>query len=502
MKILSAPQIRQLDAHTIQQEPIASIDLMERASLAFVDWLVECYPPEGRTIHIFCGVGNNGGDGLAIARLLYRRFYRIALYCCTISPKRSADFEHNLQRLPRRSNLQPLNITPGDPLPSIPDGDLIIDAIFGSGLNRPVEGYWAQLLDHLNQQPALRIAVDIPSGLFADQHSTGSCFQAHRTFSFELPKQAFCYPENQEAVGRWELRSIGLSPNFIADSKTAFHYLDRPMAQRLLKRRAKFGHKGSYGHALLIAGSYGKVGAAVLAAEACLRAGAGLVSLHAPACAYPILQTALPEAMVSIDANEQHFSQLPDLQPYKAIGCGCGLGTAAATADALGQLLSQATGPLVLDADALNIIAAAPELLALIPKGSILTPHPGEFRRLFGDFSDDFARNQKQRALAAQYGFVLLLKGAHTAIAAPDGQCYFNSTGNPGMATAGSGDVLTGILTALLAQGYAAIDAARLGVYLHGLAGDKAAARLGQESLIARDLIAHLGAAWQALYGE
>jgi NAD(P)H-hydrate epimerase len=499
MKIFSAEVTQQLDAYTIENEPIPSIDLMERASQTFVHWFTGRFPDEDQPILIFCGPGNNGGDGLAVARLLYHRFYEPRIYRCRIGRSVSEDFQTNLDRLPPRQGVPVYEVEKEDEFPPIPLNAIVIDAIFGSGLNRPVTGYWAQLLNYLNQHPNPKVAIDIPSGLFADRHTEGMTFRAGYTFSFELPKLAFFFPENQRSVGEWIVESIGLHPDFIARTQTPFHYFDEPMAAGLLRPRHKYDHKGHFGHALLIMGSYGKVGAAILAARACLRSGVGLVSVHAPKCAYEILQISIPEAMVSVDRHQFYLSEIPDLKPYRAIGAGCGLDQKKTSREALAELLTKAEGPLVLDADGLNIIAGAPELLSKIPKGSILTPHPKEFERLFGKTEDDFARNELQRRKAWELGVVLLLKGAHSCIADPDGNCYFNATGNPGMATGGSGDVLTGVITGLLAQGYTPLQAAQLGVFLHGLAGDLAAEKLQHESLIASDIVDQLGNAFKKL---
>lgn len=498
MKILSAEQIRKLDAYTIENEPIASIDLMERASLSFVNWFVKHFPDKDARIHVFCGPGNNGGDGLASARMLQQRLYNVTVWFCKISENTSEDFQVNWKRLPRRTELDVYIIEKNSDLPTVPNDAIIIDAIFGSGLNRPVEGYWAKLIDHLNQQSATRVAIDIPSGLFADQPSTGISFQADHTFSFELPKLAFLYPENQQSVGEWQVESIGLNQDFIAKTETPFHYIDHVFAKKILHKRQKYNHKGTFGHALLIMGSYGKVGAAILAARACLRSGVGLVSIHAPKCAYPILQISIPEAMVSVDRHEFFLSEIPELKSYKAIGIGCGLDQRQTSAQALETLLEQSPIPLVLDADALNMIARN-ELHEKIPKDSILTPHPKEFERLFGATANSFEQNELQRTKAKELGVYIILKRAHTCIACPDGTCYFNSTGNPGMATGGSGDVLTGIITGLVAQGYASFEASVLGVYLHGLAGDLAMAELEQEALIAGDIVQYLGKAFKNL---
>ncbi|HMO38611.1 MAG TPA: NAD(P)H-hydrate dehydratase [Saprospiraceae bacterium] len=496
MKILSAEQIRALDAYTMAQEPLGSLDLMERAALTFVQWFVQQFPDTDAPVHIFCGPGNNGGDGLAVARLLHQQFYTITIWICEISAQTSPDFQANLERLPQRSELTLHTLVPQAPLPALPTGIILVDAIFGSGLNRPVAGYWADLLTHLNEQPIVRVAIDVPSGLFADQHTTGACIRAHYTFSFEMPKLAFFFPENQDAVGEWHHASIGLNTDFIARTPTPFHLVDAAFAQRLLHPRRKFNHKGTFGHALLVVGSYGKVGAAILAARACLRSGVGLVTVHAPKSAYPILQMSIPEAMVSVDQHEFYLSEIPNLTPYKAIGIGCGLDQRQTTLQALEMLLEKSTRPLVLDADALNLLARHRHLLPKIPPRSILTPHVREFERLFGNTSDDFARNTLQREQAQALGVYIVLKGAHTCTATPEGDGYFNTTGNPGMATGGSGDVLTGIITGLLAQSFTPLNAALLGVYLHGRAGDLAAATMGEDALIASDIIQHLGQAF------
>ncbi|HRK80330.1 MAG TPA: NAD(P)H-hydrate dehydratase [Saprospiraceae bacterium] len=497
MKILSAEQTRALDAYTIANEPIASIDLMERASLTFVKWLVQPFPDSDRKVLILVGPGNNGGDGLAVARLLHRRFYDVAVWRCHIGAAVSPDFQINWDRLPTEGGAIAVHhLHAGDPLPDWPQGALLIDALFGSGLSRPVTGYWADLIRHCNEQSLTRVAIDVPSGLFTDGPSEGAVLEAHYTFSFETPKLAFFLPDNQQRVGEWRFGSIGLDAGFLSEISTLFHFVEAASARNMLKTRRRFDHKGVFGHALICAGSYGKAGAAVLATRACLRSGAGLVTVHTPRCAYPILQTAAPEAMTLADAHELHISEMPDLSPFSAIGAGCGWGQEELTANALHQLLECAVQPLVLDADALNLLALHPEWMKLLPENTILTPHPKEFERMFGPSNNGFERLEILRKKAAELHVVIVLKGAFSCIASPDGHCYFNATGNPGMATGGSGDVLTGIITGLRAQGYAALDAAVLGVYLHGLAGDLAAKQKGQEALIAGDLIEMMGAAF------
>lgn len=500
MKIPDTQQIRDWDAYTIAQEPVAPIDLMERAALAFTDWFVQTFSETDRPIHIFCGPGNNGGDGLAVARLLQQRFYAVQVYLCYISEHTSEDFAANLARLPRLQELVLQDLKSGDPLPGLPEQAIVIDALFGSGLNRSPEGDYAQLILHLNRSAKTLVSIDIPSGIFADRHTDGVCIHAHHTLSFETPKLAFLFPENAAHTGDWVVRAIGLHAGFGKQMETRNHFIDAAFIRSFLKTRKKYDHKGSYGHALLIAGSFGKAGAAILAARACLRSGVGLLTVHVPRCAYEVLQATVPEAMVSADANQYFFSRAPlELEPFRAIGIGCGLDRQGESATALLHLLEASDKPMVLDADALNLLSEHPDWYPKIPKQSILTPHLKEFERLFGKSDNDFERNTLQRQKAQELQVYILLKGAHSCIAAPDGTCYFNSTGNPGMATGGSGDVLTGVLTGLLAQGYSPLEAACLGVYLHGLAGDLAAEANGQEAMIAGDLIAMLGKAFAKL---
>lgn len=501
MKVFNTEQIRAWDVHTIEHEPIASVELMNRAAKTFVDWFVAVYPDPQRPVVIFAGTGNNGGDGVAVARLLHWQMWEAKVVVCDFSGNRSPDFEAQLTVIPKGLEVIFLNDPNGLNNLDCPKNALFIDALFGSGLSRPLTGQWAQVIDWLNGLPNEIVAIDLPSGLFADRHTPVDAVvvRAIRIFSFEAPKLAFFFPENADRVKEWSFGSIGLHPGFPSNTETPFHFLTKKEAGTLLKSRTKFSHKGTYGHALLVAGSYGKMGAAVLAARACLRAGVGLLTVHAPRCGFIVLQTAVPEAMYSAGRRANFWTQAPDLRPYSAVGVGCGIGQTPETAGALLGLLQKASAPLVLDADALNLLAQNPAWWRFVPRNSILTPHPKEFERLFGETSNDFERNDLQRFKAEEHGVFIVLKGAHTAIACPDGTCWFNSTGNPGMATGGSGDVLTGMLTGLLAQGYSPRDTALLGVYLHGLAGDLAAEELGQEALTAGDLTAFLGKAFQVL---
>jgi NAD(P)H-hydrate epimerase len=501
MKILPVEKIREADAYTIANEPIADIELMERASGQLFRWLTKRVDSSHR-FFVFAGPGNNGGDGMALSRLLTDAGYEVNAYVVRFSDKTSDSFQKNYDRFETMGKKMLHNLKEGDPFPEISEEDVVVDALFGSGLTRPVKGFPGEIIRQINQTPAMKIAIDIPSGLFADTSSKeadGEIVRADYTLSFQFPKLTFLLPENDAFVGSWHLLDIGLHPDFIKSVPVKNFYSTRQDLATILKPRKKFSHKGTYGHALLIAGSYGKMGAAILAAHAALRSGVGLLHVHIPKVGYSIMQTALPETMLSIDRYENYFSDIPELSMYNAIGVGPGLGTQHQSQMALKLLIQQFKLPIVFDADALNILAENKTWLAFLPAYSILAPHPKEFERLTGKWKDDFERLKKQREFAEKFQLVVVLKGAYTSICTPRGDCYFNSTGNPGMATAGSGDVLTGILTSLLAQGYASVEAAMLGVYLHGLAGDIAAKKLSEEAMIAGDIIANLGKAFKKL---
>jgi hydroxyethylthiazole kinase-like uncharacterized protein yjeF len=495
IRILSSKQIREADAYTIEHEPISSINLMERASRAFVNWFVENFDVTHR-IGIVCGTGNNGGDGLAIARLLKEWNYTVHVWIVPGSSE-TDDFKINRDRL--KGRVQTTTFLPGSDVDTFTEIDILVDALFGSGLSRPLDGIFADAIRAMNGTDCIRVAVDVPSGLRADEPSSGEIFHAHHTISFQTPKLAFLFPSHHQFVGEWTIVDIGLDKQFIKEqAATRFVLTSRDIRKRL-KTHSKFDHKGSNGHVLLVSGSYGKTGATVLSSRAALRAGIGLLTVRVPSCGYVVLQSSVPEAMVLADSDEHMITSIPELDGYSAIGIGPGLGQVEATVNAFNALLERCEKPLVIDADALNILAANRNFLHLIPPGSILTPHPKEFERLVGKWANDFERLDKQVVLAKQLKCVVVLKGAFTSIATQNGEVYFNPTGNPGMATGGTGDVLTGILTALLGQGYSSVDVALAGVYLHGLAGDLAATDLGFESLIASDIIEYLPQAFQKI---
>lgn len=486
MKIFSAKQTHELDAITIENEPISSVDLMERASLAFVDWFTDRFTKE-KNILIFCGPGNNGGDGLAIARLLLNKHYNVEVFIIE-SVATSKDFKINEERLLKITTANYIHSS--NDFPEIDGTEVVIDAIFGSGLTRLVEGLYAEIISYLNKKSSIIVSVDIASGLFCDYHTPGSVtVKPTFTVSFQLPKLAFLLPENYASVGEWHLVDIGLDKNYIQDTNSPYYYLDPEMIRSSIKKRGKFAHKGDFGKALIIAGNYGMIGAALLASKACLRAGVGLLKMYIPQCGYDIAQTSIPEAMVLTDPDFNSITKIPELDGYNAIGVGPGLNEREKTIDALGDLLKNSPVPLVIDAGALNILSKNKDLIEYIPPNSILTPHPKEFERLAGKSENDFERLKTLKHFSQKLQCIVILKGAHTAIAHPHGEIYFNSTGNPGMAKGGSGDVLTGILTSLLAQGYPPTVAAILGVYMHGFAGDTAATSLGIPYITASDII-------------
>jgi len=499
MKILTARQIREWDEYTILHEPITSTELMERAAGKCFDWLKE----KGylnKSFMVFCGKGNNGGDGLVLARLLAESCCNVSVFILELGQLGTKDFQTNLEKIYRYKNIPLHFIREESDFPVTEKGTLLIDALFGTGISRPIEGTTARLIEYLNHSNCEIISIDLPSGMPADQSCIGwPVVHATYTLSFQCYKPALLVSENACAVGQVSILDIGLHRNFLNTLHSPFELTDKNKIADLYLPRNPFSHKGDFGHALLIAGSYGKMGAAVLAAKACLRSGVGLLTCLVPACGYNIVQTSVPEAMLITDANAACVSNPPEeMSKYDSIGIGPGIGTATETRKALKKILASVEKPIVIDADAINCLAMEKNI-PLLPDGSILTPHPREFERLFGKSENDFHRIELAMAMAKKFHCVIVLKGHHTLIATPGGKGYFNSTGNAGMATAGSGDVLTGILTGLLAKGINSENAAILGVYLHGLAGDKAANHYSQEAMTAGDIIDFTSAAFKEL---
>jgi hydroxyethylthiazole kinase-like uncharacterized protein yjeF len=516
MKLLTAAQIRQLDQATIKEQHTTSTELMERAATAVAEWFFRTFDlPEAPDVLLLCGPGNNGGDGLALARMLYQTGYPVRLALLPAA-RYSDDYQYNHHVLPKVIPIQGLGT---ESLPDIRPNTLVVDALFGTGLTRPLADTAAAVVQHLNDSQVRVVAIDLPSGLLADAPQpdpAAPVVRATHTVSFGPPKLAFLLPQNAEYVGEWHLEDIRLSRSFIEQADTPWHYTTLPKPQPdtwaaphavptpelQIPKRNKFAYKNTFGHALLLAGSRGKVGAAVLSSGACLRGGVGLLTVAVPGCGYDIIQTTRPEAMCLADTQPDFISELPELKPYQAIAMGPGLGQNEASRAVLAQLLREATVPLVLDADALNMLGEHRELLDLLPENTVLTPHIGEFTRLTEKARDDYHRLDLLRDFAQKHKCLVVLKGAYTATAAPDGQVYFNGTGNPGMGTGGSGDVLTGLVLALRAdQRLSPLLATRLAVLAHGHAGDLAAAETGEAGLVAGDLVAHIGPALRELEG-
>ncbi|OSZ81727.1 hypothetical protein CAP35_00210 [Chitinophagaceae bacterium IBVUCB1] len=499
MKIFSASQIKACDAYTIHAAHITSINLMERAAAACTEWLIANMPKDSIYI-LLCGSGNNGGDGLAIARMLHQTGYSVKAFLLNFSGQLSEDCQTNLQRLQSIDNNLVELLQPDVFITDIPSNIIIIDAILGTGLNRAVEGWIAQFIDHINQLTNTKIAIDIPSGMPADMipANEGDILKVNHTLSFQLYKRTFLHPETGSYAGKITLLDIGLHPTFIASTHTNYQTIDEEKIKTLYKKRAPFTHKGDYGTALIVAGSNGMIGAATLAAKATLRSGAGKVKVLLPQIGYGIVQSSVPEAMC-ITSGENHISKINCPADAQCIGIGPGIGTHDYTIKAFADFIEQHKNPLVLDADALNILAKQPELLHKVPAGSILTPHPKEYERLFGKTNNTMQQAEHARTQAMRYNIYIILKGHHTAIATPEGECWYCTNGNAGMATAGSGDVLTGIVTGLMAQGYNSYDAALLGVYLHAKAGDLAASKYGQQGMIAGDIIKNIGEVWKEI---
>lgn len=496
MKIFSSEQIKKWDNYTIVNEPVASIDLMERASTACFNWLIHSF--NKNEFKIFCGKGNNGGDGLAVARMLAEKEYIVSVYILESEHQGTQDFQTNLERLQQVSQ-KIFFIRSAEDIPVINENEVVVDAIFGTGLNKPPGGISALLIEHINASDAVVISIDIPSGLYADKTSKeNNIVKADYTLTFQQYKMAFLLAENESYFGKIAVLDIGLNKNFYQQENTNFGLVDKEMIREIYKPRDQFTHKGNYGHACMITGSKGLMGAAVLATNACLRSGAGKVTAFTPSIGYDIMQICAPEAMTKI-AGEDFISAVNELEKYDAIGVGPGLGLYETHKNLLKNIFTSFTKPIVIDADALNILSQEKDLLNEIPQHSIITPHTVEFERLFGKTNNDFERIELALQKAHEHEIYIVLKGHHTFIATPGNKGLFNSTGNAGMATGGSGDVLTGVIAGLLAQNYSPLHSCLLGVYLHGLAGDIAAEKLSQEAMIAGDIITNMGEAFKLI---
>ncbi len=500
MKIFSKAQIYEADQVTEQRQHISSTDLMERAATGVFNWLHSRLEGSQVAIHIFCGIGNNGGDGLVLARHLITHGYNVDVCIVNYSEKRSKDFLINYERIKKVSKDWPTVLNSKEEFPYINSEDIIVDAVFGIGLNRAADDWVKQLFQHFKVSKAYTLSIDIPSGLYLDAvpEDENGVVWADCTLTFQAPKLVLCLPETGKFSKDWQVLDIGIDPEFINSIQTEAELIEAPEALAIYKPRDKYSHKGNFGHALIIGGSYGKIGAVTLASRGALVSGAGLITAYVPKCGYEILQTAFPEAMVITDKSEKIITEISYFIDAAAIGIGIGLGTDPETVKAFEKFLKVNKTPLVVDADGLNILSKHPSLLKLLPKETVLTPHPKELERLIEIWRDDFDKLQKVKDFSNKYNVIVVIKGAYTMTVYQD-RIYVNSTGNPGLATAGSGDVLTGMITGLIAQGYEPLKAAVFGVFLHGKSADIAVRSKGHQSLIASDVVAHLGSAFLEL---
>ncbi len=502
MKIFTSTQIHELDKYTIDHEPVSSLNLMERAAKAITHAIEEEWTNRTPVV-VFAGPGNNGGDALAVARLLADDGYQVSAYLFNVHNKLSADCAANKKRLLEGKKVKFTEITINLDPPQLDAVTLVVDGLFGSGLNKPLAGGFAAMVKYINQSPARVVSIDIPSGLMPEDNSNNiqtNILRADLTLTLQQKKLSMLMADNQRYLGRLKVLDIRLSPEFIMKTDCRYRILEENDIRPILSPRDDFAHKGNMGNALIIAGSYGMAGASVLATRACLRSGAGKVTTHTPKRNYEIMQISVPEAVLQMDSEETIFSEPVETESFHALGIGPGLGTNESTAIALIAQLRRATCPVVVDADALNILSTHRAWMQQLPENIIMTPHPRELDRLAGNFSSTCSeRLDKASDLAQDLRAYIILKGHYSALCHPDGKVEFSSTGNSGMATAGSGDVLTGIITGLLARGYNRPDACRLGMHLHGLAGDLAAKDLGKESLVAGDIIRYLPKAFLRL---
>lgn len=491
MKIFTAEQIRDWDQFTISNEPISSIQLMERASMAAANWISEHCRTHRKAV-LLCGNGNNGGDGLEIARMLYLKGFDVEVFVDDLKGKFSEDAFVNFKRVEDISGITIRTFSQIDQY-KFDDETIIIDALFGTGLSRPLQGEYKKLVDLINPKKNFKIAIDIPSGLSVDGliDSESVVLKADYTLTFQTWKRSFLHPETGKYAGKVVVLNIGLKREYAEATDTDYFTVDDQFAGSLFKHRNEFAHKGTYGKAVIVGGSYGKIGAVVLATKSALKTGAGLTFTLAPRCGYEILQTSCPEAMF-LEGGEQHIKNF-SIDKGTVIGIGPGLGTHEDTQKELLKFLKEYQDPLVLDADALNIISEDGKNLQLIPKGSIITPHPKEFERLFGKTDDSFKRLELAREKAQKLCIYIVLKDHHTQIVTPEGKVYYNLTGNAGLAKGGSGDILTGILTSLLAQGYSEKETCILGIWLHGRAADLAAEKHSKEAMLPTNVIEEFG---------
>ena len=498
MKIFNSEKLREIDKATCEAQQVDSVELMERAASAVSYEIISRFLP-GQRIVVVAGPGNNGGDALAVARMLIEQGYRkVEVFLFNVTGRLSHDCEVERKRLIALDAVDFTEIEREFNPPYLSEDDVVIDGLFGSGLNKPLQGGFRAVARLINESGAYVVSIDVPSGLFGEWNDNvvlRDVVHADLTLTFQTPRLSFFFEDNEQCVGEWKILDIDLDEATIRKTQADFTLVEARNVRPLLRPRRNFTGKRDYGSALVMAGSLGMMGAAVMCARAALRCGAGLATVHSARCGMPVIQTAVPEAMFEPDSSENFISDMSVHHNHQVVMAGPGIGTREKTANALADLLKKVKSPLVLDADALNCIAQHPEMLPLLPPQTVITPHQGEFDRLFGEQQTAEQRLKKAIEMAQYYNIIIVLKSHHTAIVRPTGRVYFNSSGNPGMATAGAGDVLTGVIGAFIAQGYRPDLAATIGVYIHGLAGDLATSEIGQFGVIASDISDHLGRA-------
>ena len=503
MKVFSKEQIYEGDKLTAEKQNITSTELMERAGTQIFDWMHMRMQGAQVPIHVFCGIGNNGGDGLVLARHLITHGYNVNTYIINCSDKRSKDFLINYDRVKNVTKKWPVLLNCAEDFPPIHPDDIIVDGVFGIGLNRPIDEWVKKLFMHFRESKAFTLSIDIPSGLFPDKaiEDENEVVWAGFTLSFASPKLVFFLPETAKYTVQWEILDIGLDQEFLSTTQTEVELIGKLEVLPNYIPREKYSHKGQFGHALIIGGSYGKIGAVILASRAALSAGAGLITAYIPKCGYHALQASFPEAMVITDTDEEKITSIKFKIEPTVVGFGIGAGTDIKTASAFEAFLKINKVPLVIDADGINILAKKKALLKLLPEATVLTPHPKELERLIGAWKNDFDKLKKVKAFSKKHNVIIVIKGANT-ISVFEDKLYVNTTGNSGLSTAGSGDVLTGIITGLISQGYNPLVATIFGVYLHGKSADIAVEDFGYQSLIASHVIDYLGEAYLDLFKQ
>lgn len=502
MKIFSNEEIQYIESYTIENEGVSSMELINRVARGVVSEIRNRWNSDTPTV-IFAGPGNNGADALAVGVKLIENGFDPEIYLFNIGGRNlSEDCRLIRDRMKEIPELNFTEVTQNFSMPQLTPQHLVIDGLFGSGLTSPLEGGFRMLVQRINESGASVVSIDIPSGLMADNNE-GQIFRdiihADLTLAIQTPKHSFFCPDTAELVGEWKALNIGLSKAAMKNVSPDNYLVEEIDARRHLQKRNPFCSKADFGSIAIVAGCYGMMGAALLATQGALRSGVGKITAISPRCGFNIIQQGAPEAMFQADHHDIIITNVVLKNEYTAVAIGPGLGTHEMTVDAVERFIASAKRPVVVDADALNCIAKRPSILYNLPLLSILTPHAGEFDRLFGAQKSHESRIAKAREVAQTYNIFIVLKGRFTSIIRPDGKVFINSSGSPAMATAGSGDVLTGILAGMLGQGYRPEIAAMLGVYIHGLAGEIAEKQNGIYGATAGDIARNVGLAIQRI---